>query len=162
MFRSSIILQTVFRFFLSPLPALAHSAVNLHHLSSISDFHQCPWPPPPDTHVAFIATVNSRLFFLPPPQIKLLTTPTLDLIFDVLHRHFMDSITRKKYKMTQQKFLQKFRWKRRFSLYTQRMPYLTQRVRGYIQKFPNWVVNEINNNKHSLRSNTKGYGGKTH
>jgi hypothetical protein len=24
------------------------------------------------------------------------------------------------------------------------------------------VDNEINNNKHSLRSNTKGYGGKTH
>jgi hypothetical protein len=33
-----------------------------------------------------------------------------------------------------------------------------------IQKFPNWVYNEINNNnnnKHSLRSNTKSYGGKT-
>jgi hypothetical protein len=30
------------------------------------------------------------------------------------------------------------------------------------QKFPDWVDNEINNNKHSLRSNTKGYGGKTH
>jgi hypothetical protein len=29
--------------------------------------------------------------------------------------------------------------------------------------FPDWVDNEINNNnKHSLRSNTKGYGGKTH
>jgi hypothetical protein len=27
--------------------------------------------------------------------------------------------------------------------------------------FPNWVNNEINNNKHSLRSNTKGYSGKT-
>jgi hypothetical protein len=37
-------------------------------------------------------------------------------------------------------------------------------VRGCIQKFPDWVDNEINNNnnKHSLRSNTKGYGGKTH
>jgi hypothetical protein len=36
-------------------------------------------------------------------------------------------------------------------------------LRGYIQKFPDWVDNEINNsNKHSLRSNTKGYGGKTH
>jgi hypothetical protein len=37
-------------------------------------------------------------------------------------------------------------------------------IRGYIQKFPNWVDNEIYayNNKHSLRSNTKGYGGKTH
>jgi hypothetical protein len=29
-------------------------------------------------------------------------------------------------------------------------------------KFPDWVDNEINNYKHSLRSNTKGYGGKTH
>jgi hypothetical protein len=37
-------------------------------------------------------------------------------------------------------------------------------VRGCIQKFPDWVDNEINNNsnKHPLRSNTKGYGGKTH
>jgi hypothetical protein len=37
-------------------------------------------------------------------------------------------------------------------------------VRGCIQKFPDQVDNEINNNnnKHSLRSNTKGYGGKTH
>jgi hypothetical protein len=36
-------------------------------------------------------------------------------------------------------------------------------VRGCIQTFPDWVHNEINNNnKHSLRSNTKGYGGKTH
>jgi hypothetical protein len=39
--------------------------------------------------------------------------------------------------------------------------------RGCIQKFPDWVDNEINNNnnnnnKHSLRSNTKGYGCKTH
>jgi hypothetical protein len=35
---------------------------------------------------------------------------------------------------------------------------------GYIQKFPDWVNNEIYayNNKNSLRSNTKGYGGKTH
>jgi hypothetical protein len=34
---------------------------------------------------------------------------------------------------------------------------------GCIQKFPEWIDNEINNNnKHSLRSNTKGYGGKTH
>jgi hypothetical protein len=40
----------------------------------------------------------------------------------------------------------------------------TAYVRGCIQKFPDWVDNEINNNnnKHSLRSNTKGYGGKTH
>jgi hypothetical protein len=37
-------------------------------------------------------------------------------------------------------------------------------TRGCIQKFPDWVDNEINNNnnKHSLRSNTKGYGDKTH
>jgi hypothetical protein len=33
---------------------------------------------------------------------------------------------------------------------------------GCIQKFPDWVDNEIKNNKHSLRSNTKGYGAKTH
>jgi hypothetical protein len=33
----------------------------------------------------------------------------------------------------------------------------------HIQKFPDWVDNEIcaYNNKHSLRNNTKGYGGKT-
>jgi hypothetical protein len=34
-----------------------------------------------------------------------------------------------------------------------------------IQKFPDWFDSEINNNnknKHSLRSNTKDYGGKTH
>jgi len=33
-----------------------------------------------------------------------------------------------------------------------------------IQKFPDWVDNEIYayNNEHSLRGNTKGYGGKTH
>jgi hypothetical protein len=37
-------------------------------------------------------------------------------------------------------------------------------VRGFIQKFLDWVDNEISNsnNKHSLRSNTKGYGDKTH
>jgi hypothetical protein len=38
-------------------------------------------------------------------------------------------------------------------------------LRRCIQKFPDWVENEINNssnnNKHSLRSNTKGYGDKT-
>jgi hypothetical protein len=34
-------------------------------------------------------------------------------------------------------------------------------VRGCIQKFPDWVDNEINN-KHSLRSKTKSYSGKTH
>jgi hypothetical protein len=38
---------------------------------------------------------------------------------------------------------------------------LARQIQGYIQKFPDWVDNEINNNKHSLRSNTKGYGGKT-
>jgi hypothetical protein len=39
-----------------------------------------------------------------------------------------------------------------------------QYIRGWIQKFTDWVDNEINNsnNKHSLRSDTKGYGGKTH
>jgi hypothetical protein len=32
-----------------------------------------------------------------------------------------------------------------------------------IQKIPDWVDNEMNNNnKHWLRSITKGYGGKTH
>jgi hypothetical protein len=43
--------------------------------------------------------------------------------------------------------------------------FMCQNVRGCIQKFPDWVDNAINNNnnnKHSLRSNTKGYGGKTH
>jgi len=35
-------------------------------------------------------------------------------------------------------------------------------IRGCIQKFPDWVDNEINKDKHSLRSNTKGYGDKTH
>jgi hypothetical protein len=39
-------------------------------------------------------------------------------------------------------------------------------IRECIQKFPEWVNNEIyasnNNNKYSLRSNTKGYGDKTH
>jgi hypothetical protein len=37
-------------------------------------------------------------------------------------------------------------------------------LRLYIQKFPDWVDNEIYayKNKHSLRGNTKGYGGKTH
>jgi hypothetical protein len=35
---------------------------------------------------------------------------------------------------------------------------------GCNQKFPDWVDNEIYayNNKHSFRSNTKGYGDKTH
>jgi hypothetical protein len=42
--------------------------------------------------------------------------------------------------------------------------YIKQQIGGCIQKFPDWDDNEINNNnnKHSLRSNTKGYGGKTH
>jgi hypothetical protein len=32
-----------------------------------------------------------------------------------------------------------------------------------IQKFPDWIDNEMNNkNKHSLRSNTKDYGAKIH
>jgi hypothetical protein len=37
-------------------------------------------------------------------------------------------------------------------------------IRGCIQKFPDWVDNELYayNNKNSLRSNEKGYGGKTH
>jgi hypothetical protein len=41
---------------------------------------------------------------------------------------------------------------------------ITANVRTCIQKFPDWVDNEIHayNNKHTLRSNTKGYGGKTH
>jgi hypothetical protein len=40
---------------------------------------------------------------------------------------------------------------------------IVKEIRGCIQKFMDWVDNEINNNnKHSLRSNTKGYGGKTH
>jgi hypothetical protein len=41
--------------------------------------------------------------------------------------------------------------------------YTRARARGCIQKFPDWVDNEIYayKNKHSLRSNTKGYGGKT-
>jgi hypothetical protein len=38
----------------------------------------------------------------------------------------------------------------------------TARVRRCIQKFPDWIDNEINNNKHSLRSNKKCYSGKTH
>jgi hypothetical protein len=37
-------------------------------------------------------------------------------------------------------------------------------IRACIQKCPDWVDNEINNNKnkHSLRSNTKDDGSKTH
>jgi hypothetical protein len=36
-------------------------------------------------------------------------------------------------------------------------------IRGRVQKFPEWFDNEIsNNNKHSMRSNTKDCGGETH
>jgi hypothetical protein len=36
-------------------------------------------------------------------------------------------------------------------------------IREWIQKFPDWVDNEVNNNnKHWFRSNKKGYGGKIH
>jgi hypothetical protein len=37
-------------------------------------------------------------------------------------------------------------------------------VKRVYSKFPDWIDNEIYayNNKHSLRSNTKDYGGKTH
>jgi hypothetical protein len=37
-------------------------------------------------------------------------------------------------------------------------------LRGCTQKFTDWVDNEMHayNNKHSLRGNTKGNGGKTH
>jgi hypothetical protein len=42
-------------------------------------------------------------------------------------------------------------------------PVYNRPIRGCIQNFPDWVDNEVNNtNKHSLGSNTKGYGGKTH
>jgi hypothetical protein len=48
---------------------------------------------------------------------------------------------------------------------TERLKKLIMQDKGkgkVIQKFPDRVDNEINNNKHSLRSNTKGYGGKMH
>jgi hypothetical protein len=37
-------------------------------------------------------------------------------------------------------------------------------IQGCIQKFTDWIDNEINNNnnKHPLRSNTNGYGDKPH
>jgi hypothetical protein len=40
----------------------------------------------------------------------------------------------------------------------------SKNIRECTQKFPDWVDNEIyaHNNKHALRSNTEGYGGKTH
>jgi hypothetical protein len=37
-----------------------------------------------------------------------------------------------------------------------------KKIQGCNQKFPDWDDDEINDNKHSLRLNTKGYGGKTH
>jgi hypothetical protein len=41
------------------------------------------------------------------------------------------------------------------------MEYIT--YEGVSKSFRNWVGNRINNNnKHSLKSNTKGYGCKTH
>jgi hypothetical protein len=60
-----------------------------------------------------------------------------------------------------------------YSTFQKEMPLLSQAlqsqpdrllgVRRCIRRFPDWVDNEIYayNNKHSLRSNTKGYGGKT-
>jgi hypothetical protein len=39
---------------------------------------------------------------------------------------------------------------------------LSLNIWGCIRKFPDWVDNEINYNKHSLRNNTNGYGGKSH
>jgi hypothetical protein len=43
-----------------------------------------------------------------------------------------------------------------------RLAHIAVYRRGCIQKFQDWVDNEINSNKHLLRSNTKVYGGKTH
>jgi hypothetical protein len=45
-----------------------------------------------------------------------------------------------------------------------RLNFSKRGLRGCIQKFSDWIGNEIYayNNKHSLGSNTKGYGGKTH
>jgi hypothetical protein len=40
--------------------------------------------------------------------------------------------------------------------------YFLSRFRGCIEKFPDWVDNEVNNNELSLRSNANGYGYKTH
>jgi len=44
------------------------------------------------------------------------------------------------------------------------MPLNNSNIRRRIQKFLDWVNNEIYayKNKHPLRNNTKGYGGKTH
>jgi hypothetical protein len=57
-------------------------------------------------------------------------------------------------------FFSKYGWRQRCK--QERRHFETVFLREYIQKFPDWVDNEINNNnnKHSLRSNTKGYGGK--
>jgi hypothetical protein len=42
-------------------------------------------------------------------------------------------------------------------------PFRLFQLWGYIQKFPDWVDNEMYSyNKHALGSNTKGYGGRTH
>jgi len=38
-------------------------------------------------------------------------------------------------------------------------PFRRIHIRGHIQKFPDWVNEINNNNKHLLRSNTKGYSG---
>jgi hypothetical protein len=49
------------------------------------------------------------------------------------------------------------------SLYPVFKTQISSKIRQCIQKFPDWADNEINNsNKHSLRSNKKGYGVKTH
>jgi hypothetical protein len=48
-------------------------------------------------------------------------------------------------------------------IYKNKQNVLKSDIRGCIQTFPDWVDKEIYaNNKHSLRSNTKGYGDKTH
>jgi len=39
---------------------------------------------------------------------------------------------------------------------------ITYVIPGYIQNFPDWVDNEINKNKHSLRNSTKSHVCKTH
>jgi hypothetical protein len=41
------------------------------------------------------------------------------------------------------------------------LKYRHEKLRG-CKRFSDCVDNEINNSKHSLRSNTKDYGGKTH
>jgi len=57
-----------------------------------------------------------------------------------------------------------------YKLYTWILPFTMitalslKGYRGCIQKFPDLVYNEVYayKSKHSLRSNAKGYGGKTH